>query len=175
MNCSVYSAFFCESDLVRSLSRGCVPSAFFAGASELSEPESFLWVIGSLSSDLSGVGMLSPLSSSGHWSGACLFSGRWSSKRASIALLNVVRRDNICWRVPDVSRLLFIKCCRRASFERRLIPLGDGAANLRRDTSGLRHLGVGTSFLVTLPILPSGLQPLAVVPIGSFAPVTNSC
>ena len=31
MNCSVYSAFFCDSDLLRSLSRGCVPSAFFLG------------------------------------------------------------------------------------------------------------------------------------------------
>ena len=31
MNCSVYGAFFCESDLLRSLLRGCVPSAFFLG------------------------------------------------------------------------------------------------------------------------------------------------
>ena len=119
--------------------------------------------------------MLSPQSSSGRWSGACLLSGCWSSERALIALLNVVRRDNICWRVSDVSRLLFIKCCRTTSLERRLIPLGDGAANLCCDTSGLRRLGVATSFLVTLPILPSGLQQLAVLPIGSFAPLTNSC
>ena len=28
MNYSVYGPFFCESDLLRSLSRGCVPSAF---------------------------------------------------------------------------------------------------------------------------------------------------
>ena len=32
---------------------------------------------------------------------------------------------------------------------------GDGAANLRRDTSGLAHLGVATSFLATLSILPN--------------------
>ena len=31
MNCSVYSGFFCESDILRSLLRGCVPSAFFLG------------------------------------------------------------------------------------------------------------------------------------------------
>ena len=31
MNCSVYGAFFYESDLQRSLSRGCVPTAFFLG------------------------------------------------------------------------------------------------------------------------------------------------
>ena len=119
--------------------------------------------------------MLSPQSSSGRWSGACLLSGCWSSDRALVALLNAVRRDNICWRVPDVSSLLFIKCSRKASFERRLIPLGDGAANLRRDTSGLRRLGMATSFVATLPILPNGLQRLAVLPIGSFAPLTNSC
>ena len=147
----------------------------FTGAFKLSEPESFLWAIGSLSSELSEVGVLSPLSSSGRWSGACLLSGRWSSEQALVVLLNAVRCDTICWRVPDVSRLLFIKCCRRASFERRLIPLGDGAANLRRDTSGLRRLGVATSFLATLHILPNGLQRLVVLPIGSFAPLTNSC
>ena len=81
-----------------------------AGASELSEPESFLWAIGSLASELSEVAVLSSLLSSGRWSGACLLSGRWSSERAFVALLNAVRRDTICWRVPDVSRLLFIKC-----------------------------------------------------------------
>ena len=31
MNCGVYGAFFRESNLLRSLSRGCVPSAFFSG------------------------------------------------------------------------------------------------------------------------------------------------
>ena len=31
MNCSIYSAFFRESDLLRSLSRECVLSAFFSG------------------------------------------------------------------------------------------------------------------------------------------------
>ena len=31
MNCSVYGAFFCDSDFLRSLSRGCVPSPFFLG------------------------------------------------------------------------------------------------------------------------------------------------
>ena len=46
----IYIAFSRECDLLRSLSRGCVPSAVFhrcfeggfARASELSEPESFL-------------------------------------------------------------------------------------------------------------------------------------
>ena len=28
MNCSIYGAFSCESDFLRSLSRGCVPSPF---------------------------------------------------------------------------------------------------------------------------------------------------
>ena len=84
MNCSIYGAFFCESDLLRSLSRGCVPSPFFlgvhfdsgfAGASELSEPGSFLWAIGSLASELSEVEVLL---SSRHWSGACSLSGAGS-------------------------------------------------------------------------------------------------
>ena len=105
--------------------RGCVPSAFpllgcfesgFAGASELSKLESFLWAIRSLASELSEVEVLSPLLSSGHWSGASLLSGHWSSERAFGALLNAERDDTICWRVLDVSRLLFIKCCRRVLF-----------------------------------------------------------
>ena len=44
----------------------------FAGASELSEPGSFLWANWSLSSELSEVEVLSPPLSSGCWSGACL-------------------------------------------------------------------------------------------------------
>ena len=35
MNCSVYGAFFCESNLLRNLLRGCVPSAFFLGVLKL--------------------------------------------------------------------------------------------------------------------------------------------
>ena len=72
----------------KSQEKGCVPSAYFfghcdgglVGASELLEPESFLWAIGSLASELSEVEVLSPLLSSGHWSGACLLSGHWSSE-----------------------------------------------------------------------------------------------
>ena len=97
--------------------------------------------------------MLFPLLSSGRWSVACLLSGCWSAEQAIVALLNAERRDTICWWVPDVSRLLFIKCYRRTSFERRLIPLGDGTANLHRVMSSLRHFGVATRILATLPIL----------------------
>ena len=95
----------------------------FAGASELSEPVSSLWAIGAVASELSDVELLSPLPSSGRWSGPCLLCGRWSLEPA---LRNDVRRDIICWRLPDVSRLFFIKYCRRASFGSRLMHLGDG-------------------------------------------------
>jgi len=144
INCSVYSAFFCESDLLRSLSRGvCSFCLFlgrfdggFAGASELSEPKSFLCAIGSLASE---VEVLSTLQTLVWW----LFALWALVLRVSFWCLAKCS-DTICWRVPEVSRLLFIKCCRRASLERCLIPLGDGAVNLRRDTSGLGRLGVAT-------------------------------
>ena len=45
-----------------------------AGASELSELELLLWAMVSPASELSEVGVLSPLLASGRWSGACLFS-----------------------------------------------------------------------------------------------------
>ena len=147
----------------------------FAGASELSEPVSSLWAIGAVVSELSDVELLSPLPSSGRWSGPCLLCGRWSLEPA---LRNDVRRDIICWRLPDVSRLFFIKYCRRASFGSRLMLLGDGAANLRRDASGRRRIGVVTSFFATLPMLQSGLATLAVLEPAFFTPgetLTNGC
>ena len=80
---------FCESDILRSLSKGCVLSAFFSGILKVallelpscrSQNHSCgllgLWPL----SCMSEVEVLSPLSSSRHWSGACLLSGRWSSE-----------------------------------------------------------------------------------------------
>ena len=81
MNCSVYGALFCESDLPKSLSRGCVPSPFFLGVLMVALLElPSCRAIGSLASELSEVEVLSPPLSSRCWSGACLLSGRWSSE-----------------------------------------------------------------------------------------------
>ena len=159
--------------------RGLFPLPFFGhfegGFAGASKPESFLWAIRSLASELSKVEVLSPLLSSGRWSSACLLSGCWSSEGAFVTSLNAVRCDTICWQVSNVSRLLFIKYRRKASFERRLVPLGDGAANLCHDISGLRRWGVATSFLATLPTLLNGWQRLTVLPIDPFTQLTNSC
>ena len=105
MNCSVYGAFFCESNLLRNLSRGCFPSTFFSGVLKVALLElpscqsqnHSCGLLGLLASELSEVEVPSPLLSSGCWSGACLLSRRWSSERALLALLNAVRGDTICW------------------------------------------------------------------------------
>ena len=72
MNCSIYGAFFHERPSEKLVKGVCSPCLFlkhfeggFAGASELSEPESFLWAVGSLASEPSEVGVLSPRLSSG--------------------------------------------------------------------------------------------------------------
>ena len=134
-----------------------------------SQIHSLLWAIVAVASELSEIELLSllpsPLLSSGRWSGPCLLCGRWSLEPA---LRNDVRRDIICWRVPDVSRLFFIKCCRMVSLGSRLIFLGDGAVNLRRDNSGLRRFGVATSFFVTLPMFLYGLTMAACARLSLF-------
>ena len=85
MNCSIYGAFFCESNLLRNLLRRCVPSAFFLGVLKLALLElpscrARITLVGYWVSELSDVEVPSPLLSSRCWSGACLLSGRWSSE-----------------------------------------------------------------------------------------------
>ena len=111
MNCSIYSAFFCESDLLRSLSRGCVPSAFFLGVLMVA-----LLELSSCWSQDHSCGLLGLWPLSCQRLKCCPFCylldagpvlvcnlGAGPQSELLLPLLNVERRDTICWRAPEVS------------------------------------------------------------------------